>query len=73
MLRRKPDPFVDAGYLAAATTTITLGTAGIVLSLREPISVAKQAASVDRLIDGGATANFVHGPELASPAAVPVR
>lgn len=46
------DPFVYAGYLAAATTKITLGTTGIVLPLREPVSVAKQAASVDHLTDG---------------------
>lgn len=46
------DPFVYASYLAAATRSITLGTTGIVLPLREPISVAKQAASVDRLSDG---------------------
>ncbi|MYM63842.1 LLM class oxidoreductase [Pseudomaricurvus sp. HS19] len=46
------DPFVYAGYLAAATSTITLGTTGIVLPLREPISVAKQAVSADHLTDG---------------------
>lgn len=46
------DPFVYAGYLAAATTEITLGTTGIVLPLREPVSVAKQAASVDHLTGG---------------------
>ncbi|RKF21784.1 LLM class oxidoreductase [Altericroceibacterium spongiae] len=46
------DPFVYAGYLAAATETITLGTIGIVLPLREPVSVAKQALSVDRLTGG---------------------
>lgn len=46
------DPFVYAGYLAAVTQKITLGTAGIVLPLREPISVAKQAASVDVLTGG---------------------
>ncbi len=46
------DPFVYAGYLAAATKTITLGATGIVLPLREPISVAKQAASVDYLTGG---------------------
>ncbi|KFZ37257.1 luciferase [Shewanella mangrovi] len=43
------DPLVYAGFLAAATTEIALGTAGIVLPLREPISVAKQAASLDLL------------------------
>lgn len=46
------DPFVYAGFLAAATRSITLGTTGIVLPLREPISVAKQAASVDHLTEG---------------------
>lgn len=46
------DPFVYAGYLAAVTETITLGTTGIVLPLREPISVAKQALSADRLTEG---------------------
>lgn len=46
------DPFVYAGYLAAATESITLGTAGIVLPLRDPISVAKQAVSVDHLTGG---------------------
>ncbi|MBM6551839.1 LLM class oxidoreductase [Marinomonas ostreistagni] len=46
------DPFVYAGYMAAVTESITLGTAGIVLPLRDPIHVAKQAASVDHLTDG---------------------
>ncbi|MFM2481245.1 LLM class oxidoreductase [Celerinatantimonas sp. YJH-8] len=46
------DPFVYAGYLSAVTHEITLGTAGIVLPLRDPISVAKQSASVDWLTGG---------------------
>lgn len=46
------DPFVYAGFLSAVTQEITLGTAGIVLPLRDPISVAKQAASVDMLTNG---------------------
>lgn len=46
------DPFVYAGYLSAVTSEITLGTAGIVLPLRDPISVAKQSASVDLLTGG---------------------
>lgn len=46
------DPFVYAGYLAAVTKKITLGSTGIVLPLREPVSVTKQALSVDRLTDG---------------------
>ncbi len=46
------DPFVDLGFLAAATQNITLGTAGIVSPLRNPILTAKQAASVDQLSNG---------------------
>jgi luciferase-type oxidoreductase len=46
------DPFVYAGFLAAVTSRIAIGTTGIVLPLREPISVAKQAASVDLLTGG---------------------
>ncbi len=46
------DPFVYAGYLAAITRQITLGSAGIVLPLRDPISVAKQSASTDLLTAG---------------------
>ena len=46
------DPLVYLGYLAAHTRHIALGTAGIVLPLREPIILAKQAASVDLLTNG---------------------
>ncbi|EAU48361.1 bacterial luciferase family protein [Salipiger bermudensis HTCC2601] len=46
------DPLVYAGFLAAETRTIAIGTAGIVLPLREPIAVAKQAASIDMLTQG---------------------
>ncbi|MFM0616308.1 LLM class oxidoreductase [Paraburkholderia nemoris] len=46
------DPFVYAGYLASITKRITIGTTGIVLPLRDPVIVAKQAASVDQLTDG---------------------
>lgn len=46
------DPFTYAGFIAAHTNTITLGTAGAVLPLRDPIMVAKQAASVDHLSNG---------------------
>lgn len=45
------DPMVYLGYLASQTRNIALGTAGIVLPLRDPIIVAKQAASVDVLSD----------------------
>jgi luciferase-type oxidoreductase len=46
------DPMVYAGYLAAVTHEITIGTAGIVLPLRDPLIVAKQAASIDQLLGG---------------------
>ncbi len=46
------DPFAYAGYLAAVTSRISIGTAGIVLPLREPLIVAKQATSVDHLLGG---------------------
>ncbi len=46
------DPFVYAGFLASVTKRIGIGTTGIVLPLRDPIIVAKQAASVDQLSGG---------------------
>lgn len=46
------DPFVYAGYLAASTKRITLGTAGLVTPLRDPIHTAKQSASTDVLTQG---------------------
>lgn len=45
-------PFVYAGFLAAVTSHIAIGTAGIVLPLRDPLWVAKQATSVDHLLGG---------------------
>ncbi|WGS44298.1 TIGR03571 family LLM class oxidoreductase [Burkholderia sp. JSH-S8] len=46
------DPLVYAGWLAARTRRIAIGTAGIVLTLRDPVMVAKQAATLDQLLDG---------------------
>lgn len=46
------DPMVYLGFLAAHTRKIALGTAGIVLTLRSPLIVAKQAVSVDQLTQG---------------------
>ncbi|MGY2680766.1 LLM class oxidoreductase [Pseudomonas sp. CHM02] len=43
------DPMVYGTWLAAATKKIAIGTAGIVLPLRDPLIVAKQAASLDHL------------------------
>jgi len=46
------DPMVYAGWLAAMTRNIALGTAGIVAPLRDPLIVAKQATSADQLLGG---------------------
>lgn len=46
------DPLAYAGYLAAVTRHVAIGTAGIVLPLRDPLIVAKQAATVDQLLGG---------------------
>ncbi len=46
------DPLIYAGYLAAITRRIAIGTAGIVLPLRDPLIVAKQAATIDQLLGG---------------------
>ena len=46
------DPFVWLGYLAGQTHRIALGTGSIILPLRQPIDLAKAAASVDRLTRG---------------------
>lgn len=46
------DPMVYAGWLAAQTTNIAIGTAGVVLPLRDPSILAKQVLSVDQLTGG---------------------
>lgn len=46
------DPMVYAGWLAAKTKNITIGTAGVVVPLRNPLLVAKQAISLDHLTNG---------------------
>ncbi|MGF6876896.1 LLM class oxidoreductase [Paraburkholderia sp. MM5477-R1] len=46
------DPIPYIAYLAAFTRKIALGTAGIVLPMREPLILAKQIASLDQLSGG---------------------
>lgn len=46
------DPWVYLGWIAAHTRRIALGTASIVLPLRQALHTAKAAASVDRLSGG---------------------
>lgn len=46
------DPFAWLTYLSASTTHINLGTAAVVLPLRNPLHLAKSALSLDRLSGG---------------------
>ncbi|MBW4818404.1 LLM class flavin-dependent oxidoreductase [Rhodococcus qingshengii] len=46
------DPWVYMGHIGAQTSEIALGTASIVLPLRNPLHTAKAAASVDQLSNG---------------------
>lgn len=45
-------PFVMLSYAAAATTTIGLGTGVVLLSVRHPVEVAQQAATLDAMSGG---------------------
>jgi len=46
------DPFTSLSFVAACTERVQLGTGVLVLPLRQPIVVAKQAASLDVLASG---------------------
>jgi luciferase-type oxidoreductase len=46
------DPFTYLGFLAANTNHIALGTGSAVITLRHPLLLAKQAASIDNLSNG---------------------
>jgi probable F420-dependent oxidoreductase len=46
------DPLVHLAYVAAVTTTIELGTGVVILPQRNPVVLAKQAASLDVLSSG---------------------
>lgn len=46
------EPLIYLAQLADATRSITLGTTGIVLPMREPLLLAKQVNSLDQLTDG---------------------
>jgi len=46
------EPLIYLGHLAMVTRRITLGTTGIVLPMREPLLLAKQVNSLDRLSEG---------------------
>lgn len=46
------DPFPYLGYLAGVTDSILMGTAAVILPQRNPLHVAKMAASIDQLSGG---------------------
>lgn len=46
------DPYLYLAYVAAETTTLHLGTAITVMSFRNPVVLAKQAATLDQLSGG---------------------
>jgi probable F420-dependent oxidoreductase len=50
--RDLPDPLVWLSFAAAVTSRIRLGTAAVVLPLRNPVLFAKEVASLDVLSDG---------------------
>ena len=50
--QRTYDPFVALSFMAAATTTLRIGTGICLLALRDPIHTAKEIASLD-LLSGG--------------------
>lgn len=55
------DPLVYAAWLAAMTSKIAIGTAGIVMPLRNPIITAKQISSADQLLGGRFIAGLASG------------
>jgi luciferase-type oxidoreductase len=59
------EPLIYLAQLAAVTKRITLGTAGIVLPLREPLMLAKQLNSLDRLTGGRVVIGMSSGDRLS--------
>ncbi|GAA1261559.1 hypothetical protein GCM10009665_59100 [Kitasatospora nipponensis] len=64
------EPLVTLAHLAAVTSRIRLGTSVLLLTLRNPFAVAKQAATLDRLSAGRFTLGVGLGWEQQEFAAV---
>ncbi|WP_226021287.1 TIGR03571 family LLM class oxidoreductase [Halomicrobium salinisoli] len=63
------DPWTWLSHAAAHTDEIALGTASVVLPLRHPLHVAKEAASLDRISEGRFVMGIATGdrdPEFAA-------
>lgn len=59
------DPFVYGGVLAATTKRIAIGTAGIVMPLRDPLIVSKQATTLDQLSGGRFILGLASGDRMS--------
>jgi luciferase-type oxidoreductase len=59
------DPFTYLGFLAANTSKIALGTGSAVMTLRHPLLLAKQAASIDLLSNGRLLLGVASGDRAA--------
>lgn len=59
------EPVVHLAHVAALTSTIRLGTAAIIAPVRNPVVLAKQLASVDRLSGGRLTVGLALGDMAA--------
>src|SRR5262249_26019790 len=49
---RIPDPLTGLSFVAAGTTTLRLGTGILILPQRNPVVLAKELATLDRLSEG---------------------
>src|SRR5919106_2513171 len=67
-----PDPVAGIAFAAARTRKLKLGTGVIVLPGRNPVVVAKQLATLDRLSEGRLLVTFGLGGEPAERAALPI-
>lgn len=67
------EPVVHLAHVAALTTSIRLGTAAIIAPVRNPVVLAKQLASVDRLSGGRLIVGVALGdmPSLFTASGVP--
>ena len=67
------DPFVSLAAAAVATTTIKIGTCVCLLSEREPITLAKTVATLDRISAGRFQFGVAGGWGLYAKVVVPLR